>query len=352
MRKGLFLPLAAAFVLIGLLANCASEYAPSPPEIEAASALDPPIDRAVAYANANATGNIYYSEGYFKHAGVTLHYVEAGEGELILFYHGFPSFWFYFYDQMEAFKGRYRVVAVDGLGAGLSDKPDALEHYRAEALAEHVDALAKHLVGEQKFTLIGHDWGGALAMAFAESRPERLRAVASFNAPSMNVFLDLLRYNEAQQKTSTYMAVMRNTPQQAVRDNPPGERIWTQSYGGPLSRGEITEEEYNLFGEALRPAAASNGGFNWYRANVPLPEDITDADYWPNPPRPIEVPALVVWGSEDRAFVLDFIDDMRAIIPDLSVEIIEGANHWTSMTHPEPTNAAIQELLDRTAIEK
>ncbi|MEM7327682.1 MAG: alpha/beta hydrolase [Pseudomonadota bacterium] len=308
-------------------------------------------DPAVAFANARVNDGIVYTEGYFEHDGVTLHYVEAGQGELIIFYHGFPSFWYYFYDQMEAFKSRYRVVAVDALGAGLSDKPDDLTHYRAAALADHVDQLAQHLAGEAKFTLVGHDWGGALAMAFAEDRPERLHAVASFNAPSMNVFLDLLRSNEVQRERSKYMAVMSATSQQAVRESPPGDRIWSESYGGPLARGEISKAEYDLFGAALRPAAASNGGFNWYRANVPLPDEIGDGDFWPSPRGSIDIPALLVWGSEDRTFVLDFIEDMRANVPDLQVEVINGANHWSSMTHPDISNQAIQRLLVRAARE-
>ena len=306
-------------------------------------------DAAVKYANAQVENEAPYQEGYFEYQGVTLHYVEAGEGDLIIFYHGFPSFWFSFYDQMEAFRHEYRVVAVDGLGAGHSDKPNDLSLYRAEALAEHLDALAMYLAEDEKFTLVGHDWGGALAMAFAESRPERLRAVASFNAPSMNVFLDLLRHDEQQQRTSRYMAVMATTPQQAVIENPPGEQIWRDSYGGLLSRGEISEEEYELFGEALRPAAASNGGFNWYRANVPLPANIEDQDYWPNPPRQIAVPALLVWGTGDRAFVPSFIDRMQGVIPDLEVDVFDGANHWSTMSHPELSNQAIARLLERTA---
>ena len=345
------LSLLSGLILCIALIGC---DAPDEAPVDAAPESEVPvevvkIDPAVTYANARADGGTPYREGYFEYDGVTLHYVEAGQGDLVIFYHGFPSFWFSFYDQMEAFRNEYRVVAVDGLGSGLSDKPDDLSLYKAEALAAHLDALARDLGGEEKFTLIGHDWGGALAMAFAESRPERLRAVASFNAPSVNVFLELLRHNEQQQRTSTYMAVMAMTPQQLVRDNPPGERIWQESYGGLLSRGELSQEEYDLFGQALRPAAASNGGFNWYRANVPLPADIDDDDYWPNPPREISVPALLVWGTEDRAFVPAFIDMMREEIPDLEVDVFEGANHWSTMSHPELSNQAISRLLARTA---
>jgi hypothetical protein len=116
-------------------------------------------DPAVAYANRVTKTDSAYREGYFEYEGLRLHYVEAGEGNLVILYHGFPSYWLSFLDQMEALKPHYRVVAVDGLGAGLSDKPDTLSAYRVEALAAQLDALARHLTGGEKFTLIGHDWG-------------------------------------------------------------------------------------------------------------------------------------------------------------------------------------------------
>lgn len=305
-------------------------------------------DPALEYANRNVTDGLFYSEGFFEHRGHTLHYVEAGAGDLVILYHGFPSFWFSFYDQVEALKHHYRVIAVDGLGAGLSDKPDDLSAYKLSALIDHVDALAKHINGEEPFTLIGHDWGGALALAFAESRPDRLSAVVAMNAPSFNVFLELLRSNEQQQKTSTYMAVMSNTTSEQVRNTAPGEGIWKSGYSGLLERQELTSEEYELFGWALRPAAATNGGFNWYRANVPLPDQITDADFYPLPRQQITVPALLIWGTEDRAFVPEFIPMLRAVTEELDVVLIEGANHWTLMSHPDESNSAIHSFLSNS----
>jgi pimeloyl-ACP methyl ester carboxylesterase len=334
---------------IAIIAACTQISVPEPIEkihdhSEPDRALDDP---ALIYANRNVTDDLYFTEGRFEHNGLTLRYVEAGEGELVILYHGFPSFWFSFYDQMTALKHNYRVVAVDALGAGLSDKPDALEHYKVEALVEQLDALARHLSSEKRFTLIGHDWGGALAMAYAEVHPDRLDAVITLNAPSFSVFLKLLKSNERQQKTSTYMAVMAQTSQQSVRDDPPGEQIWRSAYSGLLNRGEISQEEFDLYGWALAPAAATNGGYNWYRANVPSPDAITEASYYPRPPKQITVPTLLLWGTEDRAFVPEFIDMMRGTVPDITVEIIEGANHWSMISHPDPANRAIERFLDR-----
>ncbi|GAB5454702.1 MAG: alpha/beta hydrolase [Henriciella sp.] len=350
MYSRVFLLLCLSLLSLIMLSACSVEKDQEPsvePQAELPIA-EQVTDPALEYANRNVDDGLYFSEGYFAHNGHKLHYVEAGEGDLVILYHGFPSFWFSFYDQAVALKRDYRVVVVDGLGAGLSDKPDDLSAYKLSALIEHVDALAHHLNGDVPITLIGHDWGGALALAFAESKPDRLNAVVAMNAPSFNVFLELLRSNEQQQKTSTYMAVMSKTSSQSVRDNPPGDGIWKSAYGGLLGRGELTQEEYELFGLALRPASATNGGFNWYRANVPLPDQIRDADFFPVPPREITVPALLIWGTEDRAFVPEFIPMLSDASRDLEVVTIEGANHWTLMSHSAETTAAIQSFLSRT----
>lgn len=349
-----FLLLCLSLLSLIMLSACSVEKdQDSSVEPQAELPLAVPVtDPALEYANRNVDDGLYFSEGYFAHNGHKLHYVEAGEGDLVILYHGFPSFWFSFYDQAVALKRDYRVVVVDGLGAGLSDKPDDLSAYKLSALIEHVDALAHHLNGRAPFALIGHDWGGALSLAFAESKPDRLTAVIAMNAPSFNVFLELLRTNEQQQKTSTYMAVMSKTTSQSVRENPPGEGIWKRAYGGLLERDELTQEEYDLFGWALRPASATNGGFNWYRANVPLPDQIRDADFFPIPPREITVPALLIWGTEDRAFVPEFIPMLSDVSRDLEVVTIDGANHWALMSHPAESNAAIQSFLSKTHDQK
>jgi len=323
-------------------ASCARDEAP-----ESQGAPVKPIaeDAAVAYANRVTVTDFAYREGYFEHDGVRLHYVEAGEGDLVLLYHGFPSFWFSFFDQMEALKSQYRVVAIDGPGAGLSDKPDDLSVYTVEVLAAQLDALAHHLAGKEKFTLIGHDWGGALALTYAEAYPDRLKGVVGMSAPSYNVFLDLVKSSDEQQARSSYMQRIRETSPEAVVEDPPGERIWSQGYRKLVESGHLTAEEGELFRQALAPAAATNGGFNWYRANMPPPTTITENDFWPAPPARIRPPVLLIVGDDDTTFLRTYVDMMEATADDLSVVILPGIGHWTSMQDPDKSNQAIATFL-------
>lgn len=320
-----------------LLAGCASL---------GGGRAEAPGDPAVAYANRVAAGDERYVEGYFGEGARRLHYVEAGQGDLIIFYHGFPSVWFSFLDQMEALKGRYRVVAVDGLGSGLSAKPDEIDAYRIDLLAADIDALARRLSGDEPFILIGHDWGAALAFAFAQAFPERLKKVVGLSAPPYELFLEILRDSPAQQATSAYMQRMIATAPEAVRASPPGGRIFEQTYAGLLASGDLSAEEGALFRAALEPADATNGGYNWYRANIPSTDGIATARGWPAPGARIAPPALLVWGEEDWTFDPAFIDMLKTRSGALTVAVIPEIGHWTSMEQPEAATSAIIRFLD------
>lgn len=304
-------------------------------------------DPAVAHANANRSGPISYKEGYFGEGDTRLHYVEAGKGPLVILYHGFPSFWYSWFDQMEVLKGSYRVVAVDGLGAGRSAKPVNLEPYRVARLAAQLDALARHLNGPKRFVLVGHDWGAALAFAYAQAYPERLHAVIGMSAPPYNQFLDLVRTNAEQQKRSQYMQLFRTVTLNDIRERELTELIWQQSYGSLIARGDLTPDEGALFRAALSDPLAINGGMNWYRANMPPISDITSATHWPPGKSPIRVPALLVWGDSDSTFVPEFLIDMKGYAPKVEILRLPGINHWTSMEQPQAANAVIERFLSQ-----
>ena len=302
-------------------------------------------DRAVAHANSIRKGEITYSEGYFGEGGNRLHYVEAGKGPLVILYHGFPSFWYSWFGQMEELKGRYRVVAVDGLGAGLSAKPESLVAYRVEKLAEQTDRLARHLNGKRRFTLIGHDWGAALAFAYAQAYPKRLNAVIGMSAPPYNLFLETLRTSKEQQSRSSYMQFFRSVTLDEIRSRNMGEQIWRQSYGALLERGDLNKDEGELFRAALADPLAINGGMNWYRANIPPISEIREDTFWPRANPKIKVPTLLIWGDSDRTFVPEFMDQMSGYSSDMQIVRLPGINHWTSIERSERASKEIAMFL-------
>jgi pimeloyl-ACP methyl ester carboxylesterase len=309
---------------------------------EVADAPDP----AVTYANANRAGDIPYTEGYFGTGDNRLHYVEAGSGPLIILYHGFPSFWYSWFDQMEVLKADYRVVAVDGLGSGLSAKPLNLEPYDIANLAAQLDAFSRHLGGDDKYILIGHDWGSVLALSYAQAYPDRLHKVVGMNAPPLNLMLDYAATDPEQQRRSAYMQRFKVTTLEMLEAGNVAERVAVDSYKALGERGDLDPAELALFNQALASNTTLYAAMNWYRANVPPFDEATDDDKWPGPDARISVPGLFVWGDRDEVFVPALIAQIEIDEPMVKVVTLPGVNHWTPMENSAPATAAIVDFLN------
>jgi len=288
-----------------------------------------------------------FREGYFEYEGVTLHYVEAGAGPLVIFYHGFPLFWYSFHHQMSALKAHYRVVAVDGPGINLSSKPDNLAQFKLAKLAEQLDQLAHHLTGDQKFFLVGHDWGGALAWSYAQHYSNRLHKVVAINAPPTNQLLALLENDPEQQKRSQYMYSIRDGDTHKLITENGGERLWTNAYAKLRSLPHYTQEDDAIFKQGLAQSGAIDGGINWYRANVPALSEIGDADYWPSRTASTSAPGLLIWGEADDTFVPHFIDDLPRYVTNLEVKRIPAVGHSPMLEVPETVNEILLEYFAR-----
>lgn len=113
--------------------------------------------------------------------GIRLHIAEAGSGPLVLLLHGFPEFWGAWRHQLTALRDAgYHAVAVDLRGYGDSDKPP--RGYDGWTLAGDVAGLIRAL-GESRAHLVGHAWGGMIAMTVATLHPRLVRSVSAISAP-------------------------------------------------------------------------------------------------------------------------------------------------------------------------
>ena len=119
---------------------------------------------------------------YFDLNPYKLHYIDEGEGEVLLFLHGNPTWSFYYRSLIQNFRGRYRCVAPDHIGCGFSDKPQDYSY----TLTTHIDNLEKLVgfLGLKNITLMVHDWGGAIGMGLAVRKPELIKRLVLFNTAS------------------------------------------------------------------------------------------------------------------------------------------------------------------------
>src|ERR671931_730233 len=140
------------------------------------------MSSADALSSLVSDGRTEVREGYAEVGDVRLHYVEAGDGPLVVLLHGFPEFWFSWRLQIAPLAAAgYRVVAPDLRGYNLSSRPADVEAYSADRLAADVRGLIREL-GAESALLVGHDWGGTVAWATAMNHPEVVDRLAILNA--------------------------------------------------------------------------------------------------------------------------------------------------------------------------
>ena len=265
--------------------------------------------------------------------GVHLHCAAAGDAgrPLMLFLHGFPEFWGAWRKLLEYFAARgWLAVAPDLRGYNLSDKPERVEAYSTKHLVADVLALAAHYTNE-KFVLVGHDWGGAVAWSVAIGHAGKLDRLVMINSPHPYVFWRELSNNPAQQKASEYMNLFRL---------PKAERVLSENGFARLltAFGHLEEAWCRELVAAWSQPGALTGGLNYYRASPlypPLPGD-EGAKKLRLEPRDfmVRVPTLVLWGERDTALLTGCLEGLGECVPDLRLVRVPDASH--GIIHEKP----------------
>ena len=276
--------------------------------------------------------------------GVRLHFAHAGQGPLILFLHGFPEFWHCWKRQLENLGRDHFAVAPDMRGYNLSERPAEVKQYKARILVEDVRALAEHL-GQKKFVLVAHDWGGAVAWAYAMAHPQTLSKLIIVNSPHPVPFARELAHNPAQDEASQYMNLLRSDKAERVLAQNNYERLAKMTLEG-WGKGAIDAAEKALYLEAWSQPGALTGSLNYYRASPlypPIGDDagaralkLDPADFM------VRVPTLVVWGMRDKALLPGNLDGLQDCVPDLRIERLPEASHWVMHEAPERLNQLIR----------
>jgi pimeloyl-ACP methyl ester carboxylesterase len=283
-----------------------------------------------------------FSDHYVQVNGIRLHYVTAGEGSLILFLHGFPEFWYAWRNQLAEFGKDHHAVALDMRGFNLSDKPSDVSQYRLNVLVEDICALSEHLSRGQKFILVGHDWGGFVAWAFAIAYPDALAKLVIINAPHPAVFARLLTSNPEQQQASAYMEIFRSAQAEQILSANNFDVLANRVMVFGSKNGLLPEDKPEYIKAWSQPGALT-GGLNYYRANRLSAAPTGDAA---NPSRfMVNVPTLVIWGEKDPAMVPQNLDALPEFVPQLTIKRLPEASHWLVHRQSPEVNAHIRDFL-------
>lgn len=275
------------------------------------------------------------------------------DAPVLIFLHGFPESHRTWRHQIAHFSGRFRCIAPDQRGYRGSSAPQDVASYTPDKLIGDVFQLADAL-GVGKFTIIGHDWGGAIAWGTAlGGQHTRVTRAVIANAPHPAIFQKLLYLDPAQRAASQYIRAFRDPANDAlVREHGlVGILLKEVKWDRPSSMEQ--EERDALLKDWSNPDTAM-AMLNWYRGSpidVP-PMDAPfelPADYQPPALPNLTIPTLVIWAMDDLALPPSNLDGLKKIIDDLTLVQIPDCGHFVPWEAPEQFNAALEDFLERTA---
>jgi pimeloyl-ACP methyl ester carboxylesterase len=267
---------------------------------------------------------------------VRLHYVEAGEGPLVLLLHGFPEFWYGWRHQIPALaEAGFRVRAPDLRGYGLSDKPEGVAAYRVERLVEDVAELVRH-AGAARAHVVGHDWGGVVAWYFAMLRPELLDRLAILNAPHPAAFArEIVKPDQMLRSAYAAFFQLPVLPEAVLRAG--GFALLKRVFRTePARPGAFTDADIERYREAFARPGALTASLNYYRAAARYPRPRV---------RPVAAPTLLIWGEKDPHLTVRLTEGLEAWVPDLRVERLPEASHWVAADEPERVSRLLVDFL-------
>ena len=258
---------------------------------------------------------------YADNDGVKIHYAALGEGEPVVFIHGFPDFWYSWRHQMTTLAPHFKAVAIDTRGYNLSDKPEGVANYKMEKLLSDVQAVIKDL-GADKVNLVGHDWGGAIAWQFTMAHQDMVKRLIILNLTHPRGYAAVVANPTEQQAANVQYA--RNFASSVPKGDPMPDRLLAM---GERSGNPMVAKHYR---EAFA-MSYWDGMMNYYRANYGA---VADRD--PSTIPDISCAVLQFHGLTDTAVDKDGLKNTWDwITQDYTLVTVPNAGHFVQWDAPE-----------------
>jgi pimeloyl-ACP methyl ester carboxylesterase len=256
-------------------------------------------------------------DGFVDSDGVKLHYISSGKGPLVVLLHGFPDFWYTWRDQLPALAKHFHIVALDLRGYNKSDQPKGVENYAMDKLVGDVEAVLKHFK-QDKAVIVGHDWGGAIAWAFAMRHPEKTDRLIVLNLPHPRGLMRELANNPQQRKSSQYARDFQK-PDAAAKLKPELLTFW-------VKEADARKKYLEAFQHSSIDAM-----LNYYKANYPKEPYKDDVDF-----PPVKCPVLMIHGLKDQYLLPGALNDTwKWIEKDFTLVTVPKAGHFVHRDAPE-----------------
>jgi pimeloyl-ACP methyl ester carboxylesterase len=263
----------------------------------------------------------------------------------IIFLHGFPESHRTWRFQMSALSDAYFCVAPDQRGYAGSSKPTAVEDYRVPKLVADVFALADAFQIDG-FTLVGHDWGGAIAWAAALKDQTRIERLIQCNAAHPYIFQHSLIHDQAQRANSQYIRQFRQRDIESEVAEKGWDWFFADRFQHMLTTSAVAADDRAAYIAEWSQPGALTAMLNWYRAS---PMDVPHMDapqvntpFLDRPFPKLTMPVLVIWGLKDEALLPCQLNGLEDHMSDLAVVRIKDAGHFVPWEAPADVSAAMR----------
>ena len=282
--------------------------------------------------------------------GVTLNVALAGPEDAppVILLHGFPESHRTWRGVAPLLEDSFRLIMPDQRGFAGSDRPLDVHEYETEKLIGDIFALAEAL-GVERFALVGHDWGGAIAWPAAMRNDPRLTKLAIVNAPHPLIFQKSLIEDSDQRAASQYINWFRVPGAEKAIEAMGFEAFFQKTFMSHVELASVSEEEKQQYIAEWSQPGGMLPMLNWYRATkliVPPPgATVAVPDFLLRAFPKIHVPTLVVWGMKDPALLPLQLDGLEALVDDLTVVKLADAGHFAPWEAPDQVASALRDFL-------
>lgn len=282
--------------------------------------------------------------------GITLNVALAGPDDAppVILLHGFPESHRTWRKLVPLLSDDLRLIMPDQRGFGDSDRPQDVDAYGTDILLADLFALADAL-GIERFALVGHDWGGAVAWAAAIRGDPRIERLAIVNSPHPLIFQKSLVEDEAQRAASQYIRAFRDPDFEKFVESMGYEAFFDKSFRNHVEPALIPPEERAIYIDQWSRPGALTAMLNWYRAShivVPQPGVTAEVPEWVLRAFPkMRIPVRVIWGLDDKALLPVQLEGIGEIGDEVDVFPLKGVGHFAPWEAPRQVASALKPFL-------
>lgn len=291
-----------------------------------------------------------FREKFTSAPGFNMHYVDEGEGEIILALHGEPTWGYLFRDLIKGLSDSFRVVVPDHMGFGKSDTP--LD--RTYLLQDHINNIEQLVLALdlKDITLVMHDFGGPTGMGLAIRHPERIKRVISTNGPTplgQPGLYDALQKNGL---SSPWFTWISNAHENGTLEQVLGQLDYnilsTLKLNGFERNEIITESWLSAYRAPFKTPDQCLGAIGWAKGFAEGAHRFETADMT-TVKELSRKPALAIWGMADQTLRPEyFLPFFSEAFPEGYIHKLDGVGHYCHEDAPDQITKLIDNFIKET----